>query len=227
MPASDPAQQFAAHHLGGRPLPDDLRTLLRLQWHEAGRGQATSSNCLGVIFLAGDRSPALIDAECRGRDDLEGIARIACAQAMADMVRYSGFVAEDADGNAIGYWFGPDQTQIEAAPLMRFDTSGNFSILRGNGIAEAVVALASHGNDQTFRELCEYLGQQGLTIKARSLDDLPQPTCVVLPQATYRQLIKTYLADLSTTSVPDSGAPVSIMTTHRGPQLPDSRKTPW
>jgi hypothetical protein len=41
------------------------------------------------------------------------------ARAMEDMVRYSGFVAEDFDGAAVGYWFGPDQVQIEAAPLMR------------------------------------------------------------------------------------------------------------
>jgi hypothetical protein len=138
---------------------------------------------------------------------------------MADMVRYSGFVAETVDGSAIGYWFGPDQIQIETAPLMRFDTSGSFSILRGNGIAEAILALASYGNDGVFCELRECLAQQGLTILARSINDLQQPKCTVLPQTTYEQLIKTYLTDLSATSVPDTGDPANIMTTHRGPQL--------
>ncbi len=216
MPVSDRAVQFAAHHLGGRATPDDLRRLLSLQWDDAASGRAKCLSRLGVTFLKCDQLPTVIDAECRGRDDLEGIARLARAQAMADMVRYSGFVAEDADGNAIGYWFGPAQVQIEAAPVMSFDKAGNFSILRGNGVAEAILALASHGNDQVFCELRECLNQQGLAITARSTNDLVQSKCTVLPQPTYEQLIETYLADLSATSLPGTGSPVNIMTTHRG-----------
>jgi hypothetical protein len=184
-------------------MPGDLRRLLSLA-HDAS-GRAKCLNRLGVVFLERDRMPALIDAECRGRDDLEGIARLACARAMEDMLRFSGFVAEDVDGSAIGYWFGPDQVEIDAAPLMRFDTTGKFSILPGNGIAEAMLALASHGDNDVFCELRECLNEQGLTITARSINDLVHPKCAVLPQATYQQLIKTYMADLSTTSVPDTG----------------------
>jgi hypothetical protein len=218
---SDPALQ-SADCLGGRAMPDDLRRLLSLAHDTSGRAECL--NRLGVIFLECDQLPALVDAECRGRDDLEGIARLAWAQAMADMVRFSGFVAEDVDGNAIGYWFGPDQVQIDAAPLMRFDTTGSFSILPGKGIAEAIMALASHGDNEVFCELRECLNEQGLTITARSIDDLVHPRCTVLPQTTYQQLIKTYMADLSTTSAPDSGDPVNVMTTQRGPQLPSPRK---
>jgi hypothetical protein len=219
LSVSDWAVQFAADHLGGRAVPDDLRRLMSLQGHDATSEGAKCLNRLGVIFLDYDRLPALIDAECRGRDNLVGIARLAYARAMEDMLRYSGFVAEDVEGGAIGYWFGPDQVQIEAAPLMRFDTTGNFSILRGNGIAEAIIALASHGDDTVFSELRECLKQQGLTITARSVNDLLQPECAVLPQTTHQQLIRSYLADLSTTLVPDTGEPADIMTTHRGPQL--------
>jgi hypothetical protein len=176
---------------------------------------------LGVTFLACDRRPALIDAECRGRDGLQGIARLAHAQAMADMVRYSGFVAEDADGNAIGYWFGPDQVEIGSAPLMRFETTGHFSILRGNSFAGAILALASQGNDRVFCELRDCLNQQGLAITDQSVRDLLQLKCALDPQVIYQRLIEGYLTDLSATSVPDAGEPVRIMTTQRGPQLPD------
>jgi hypothetical protein len=64
-------------------------------------GGFEGAKCLnrpGVIFLEYDRLPSLVEAECRGRDDLQGIARLAYARAMEDMVRYSGFVAEDVDG---------------------------------------------------------------------------------------------------------------------------------
>jgi hypothetical protein len=132
----DPAVEFAAHHLGGRVMPDDLRRLLNLLEYEPASRRAKCLNRLGVVFPESDRLPALIDAECRGRDDLEGITRLAYAQAMADMVRYSGFVAETVDGSAIGYWFGPDQIQIEAARLMRFDKSGSFSGSSGNRVGD-------------------------------------------------------------------------------------------
>jgi hypothetical protein len=64
-------------------------------------GGFEGAKCLnrpGVIFLEYDRLPSPVEAECRGRDDLQGIARLAYARAMEDMVRYSGFVAEDVDG---------------------------------------------------------------------------------------------------------------------------------
>src|SRR5262245_17117924 len=161
MPEIDPNVQFTALHLGGRTVPDDLRRLLSLQSVDAASGRANRLNDAGVFFLSGDRLPALIESECRGRDDLSGVARLAHAQAMADMVRYSGFVAEDRDGNAIGYWFGPHQFPIEVAPLMRFGPD-DFSILRGKGIAEAVLVVAAHGNDRIFSDLRKYLTGQGL-----------------------------------------------------------------
>ena len=219
MPEIDPNVQFTALHLGGRTVPDDLRRLLSLQSVDAASGRANRLNDAGVFFLSGDRLPALIESECRGRDDLSGVARLAHAQAMADMVRYSGFVAEDRDGNAIGYWFGPHQFQIEVAPLMRFGPD-DFSILRGKGIAEAVLVVAAHGNDRIFSDLRKYLTGQGLKISAQTIADVEQPECSASPHAIYRQLIQAYSADLSATSAADAGDPVDIMTTHRGGDLP-------
>ena len=167
VPVSDPAVQFAAHHLGGRTMPDDLRRLLELQWHDAASGTVNRLKSAGVIFLEHDGLPALIESECKGRNNLEGITRLAYAQAMADMIRYSGFVAEDVDGSAIGYWFGPDRVPIEVAPLMYFDTTGDFSVLRGDGIAEAVLVIASHGNDRALSDLRDYLNEHGLRIRLR------------------------------------------------------------
>jgi len=183
MSPIDPFIQYATQYLGGRAMPDDLRKLLNLQWRDAASGR--SNNLLkdaGVTFLDGGRMPGLIAAVCTGRDDLEGAARLAYAQAMGDMVRYSGFVAEDAAGDAIGYWFSPERIPIETAPLLRFDTDGNFSILPGNGIAEAILVIASRDNDLTFSKLRDYLNEQGLNITARTIQDVQRrelipPTC--------------------------------------------------
>jgi len=218
MSPIDPVIQYATQQLGGRTMPDDFRRLLNLQWRDAASGR--SDNLLkdaGVTFL--DGMPRLIAAVCTGRDDLEGAARLAYAQAMGDMVRYSGFVAEDAAGDAIGYWFSPDRIPIETAPLLRFDTDGNFSILPGNGIAEAILVIASRDNNLTFSKLRDYLNEQGLNITARTIQDVQRRECSLLPQATYQQLIQAYSADLLATSVSDTGGSVNIMTVHRGPKI--------
>ena len=219
MSPIDPMIQYAAQHLGGRTVPDDLCKLLNLQWRDAASGRSNRLKRAGVTFMDGDRMPGLIVAVCAGRDDLEAATRLANAQAMGDMIRYSGFVAEDAAGDAIGYWFSPDRIPIEAAPLLRFDTDGNFSILCGNGIAEAILVIASRGDNLTFSELRDYLNDQGVNITARTIQDVQRRECSLLPQATYQELIQAYSADLSATSVSDTGGPVDIMTIHSGPKI--------
>jgi hypothetical protein len=219
IPACDRAASFAASHLGGRTMPGDLRTLLELQWRDAVAGTVNPLRNAGVTFLEGDRLPAIIEFECKGRDDLDGIRRLAYAQAMADMARYCGFVAEDVDGNAIGYWFGPHSVPIEAAPLISYNTKGNFSVLRGQGVAEAILVVAALESDELFSTLREYLNGHGFNIVARKIGDTRMPECSLLPQATLQQLLESYSTDLSTTSLPDTASSVNIMNIHRGSQI--------
>jgi len=211
--------RYSAQHLGGRTVPDDLRKLLKLQWRDATDGRNNRLRSAGVTLI--DNSlPKLLIAACAGRDDLGGATRLAYAQAMADMVRSSGFVAEDdTTGDAIGYWFGPDRIPIEVTPLLRFDTDFNFSILLGNNIAEAILVVASRGDHRTFCELRDHLNELGLNIAARSIEDVQPRTCAIPPQAAYQQLIRAYSADLSAASIPDTGSPADIMTIHRGPKI--------
>ena len=96
MTHPNPISEFSTFHLGGRAVPSDLRLLLEMQWSTAG-----ASDPLGVRFLVGNQGPAKVSEECSGRDDLTGLERIARAQAMTDMFRYSGFVAE-CGGGALG-----------------------------------------------------------------------------------------------------------------------------
>src|SRR6516164_8903209 len=128
---------------------------------------------------------------------------------MSDMIRYAGFVAEAAGGDAIGYWFGPDSIPIEAAPLLRFDSNDHFSILPGNSISECILVIASRSDHRTFSNLRDWLNELGLNIPARTIQDIQPRECALQPQALYQQLIRTYSRDLSTTSVPGTGDPVN------------------
>jgi hypothetical protein len=219
MSPVDPIRQFAVRHLGDRAVPDDLRRLLNAQWHDAATGRSNPLKDAGVTFLDGDRMPMRVAAVCAGRDDVGATARLTSAQAMEDMLRYSGFVAEDAAGDAIAYWFGPDPVPIETAPLLRFDADGNFSVLPGDGIAEAILVVASHGDGSLFSTLRHYLNEQGLDIAARTIEDVRPRACSIRPQVAYRRLIEAYSADLSAASIPRTGDPVTIATLHRGPEI--------
>jgi len=225
MRSTDPILEHVSRRLGGRPLPDDLLELLNLQGSDAASGSANPLKEAGITFLDGDQLPAVIAAACAGETDLEGASRLAYAQAMRDMVRYSGFVAEDATGSPIGYWFGPDQIPIESAPIMRYDTKGNFCILPGDGIAEAVSAVASGDSNLIFLKLRGYLNKHGFTIKARTLDDIRRRACSASPQMVFQQLLRDYSADLSAASIPHTGDPVYIMNIERGPELGPSGET--
>jgi len=219
MSLVDLVAQYSARYLGGRVVPDDLSKLLELQWRDAARGRNNRLRGAGVSLIDSGL-PKLIAAACAGRGDLEGAARLADAQAMADMVRCSAFAAEDdTTDDAIGYWFGPDRIPIEIAPLVRFDTDFNFSIVPGNNIAEAILVVASRGEDRTFGELRDYLNELGFDIGAQSISDVQTRECATLPQATYQQFIQAYSADLSAASVTDIGGPGEFATIHRGPKI--------
>ncbi|MGP0090314.1 MAG: hypothetical protein ACLPKB_10225 [Xanthobacteraceae bacterium] len=214
MTPSNPITEFSASHLGGRPVPNDLRLLLEMQ-----RSGAVGGDLLGVRFLMGNQRPAQADVECSGRNDLSGPDRIAHAQAMTDMLRYSGFIAEDNEGGALGYWFGPSQYAIDTAPIMRLDRAGVFSVLRGKGIAEVVSVLAAHGDEGIFAGLRDQLSRHGLHITPASLAAIGVPACSPTPQAVYQQLLANYRADLSSATIPDFGDPVEILATERGPEI--------
>jgi hypothetical protein len=206
---------YSSHHLGNRPIPNDLRMLLEMQLNGA-----ISANCLhGIRFLDGDRNATIIEMECSGRNDLAGISKLAHAQAMADMVQMTGFVAEDGDDSAIGYWFGPAQSRIDDAPLIQFNRTRGFSVLPGAGIAETVLALASHCDDRVLVQVRKLFGQFGLQIAATSLQGVAIPFCSPTPQTIYEQLVATYSADLSTATPHDIDDPVEIMTIQRGPGI--------
>ena len=210
MTQSNLISDFSKFHLGGRVAPADLRVLLEMQWRAGG-----ASDALRIRFLAGDRTPAQVAAESSGRTNLTGLERTARAQAMTDMFRYSGFVAECGDDAALGYWFGPANFTIDTAPIIQFDRNGDFFVLPGNCVAEALLALAADGNERCFVELRDQLERHGLHIVPISLAAIRAPSCAPSPQTVYRQILATYRADLSAAVPPQSGGPVEILITER------------
>lgn len=103
---------------------------------------------------------------------------------------------ECGDGAALGYWFGPSDYPIDAAPILRFDRKGAFSLLPGNGIAEAILTSAADGDDRRFAELRDHLDRHGLHIVPTLVAAIRLPICSPTPQTVYEQLLATYIAKI-------------------------------
>jgi hypothetical protein len=102
MPPIDTIKQCAAERLGGRTVPDDLCEMLNAQWRDSAGGKSSRLKSAGATLIEGDRMPELITAICAGRNDLDPTLRMAYAQTMKEMIRYSGLVAEDTAGDSVG-----------------------------------------------------------------------------------------------------------------------------
>jgi hypothetical protein len=129
--------EYSRQRLGGRKLPDDLRTLLVLQWQR------------GVTAA--------------GADPLD------------EMGEHAAFVARDDDDRIIGYWFGPENVGIDAAPILRLDTEGQFALLEGGTLSEALLGSHVFDDAERFTQLKEEFAKAGIAISAGSWDELAYP----------------------------------------------------
>jgi hypothetical protein len=172
MSNADRLAEFSSAHLGGRAVPPDLAILLEIQWSEAATDLFAN---LGFRFWSGAGTSPLLDMSYLNdtdRADLDVMANVAATQ---DVFAFIGFVGEARDGNAYGYWLGPDDRPIETAPIVRYDSEGQFSIRRGRILAEALLADFGSPDANEFLTLRNRLGQIGLNISATSRQDLKFP----------------------------------------------------
>lgn len=87
------------------------------------------------------------------RADPEIQATIAATEQVAQMIT---FVAKDADGNLYGYWHGKKNRPIHEAPIVQYDTEGQFYIMPGASLTEAFCASYCFEEDDLFAEMKEW-----------------------------------------------------------------------
>jgi len=208
-------EDFRRRNLGGRDMPEDLCRSLRLELDCERNGRAGPLKQAGITFLKPGEVGDVARSVLTGRDDLSGTTRLACAAAMRDMLRLSGFVAEEARGGAIAYWFEPEHAPSYAPALMLFDRTLSFSMLPGGDFVEAVLKLAADQGNDMFGRLRTELIAGGVNVRAETPEAIEPAQFETHPQIFYERLVQTYLADLSSTSAPGIADPVQTLGTHR------------
>ncbi|MFI6518252.1 hypothetical protein ACIBF1_22035 [Spirillospora sp. NPDC050679] len=182
-------KEFSRERLGGRPLPDDLRTMLVAQWE----GRTGFRDLLGVTFPEPGEADLLLDTDYLTEAERADPEMQAVHAGMAEMGKYARLVAKNEDC-WIGYWLHPDEPADRPAPLIQLDTEASFWLLQGRTLAEALVAVCSHYRDESdarlaFSALAADLAGLGLPLGADSYDALHEPEPVVQPEDLMEELI--------------------------------------
>ncbi|GAB2558277.1 hypothetical protein GCM10027033_14370 [Leucobacter ruminantium] len=142
------------------PEPEDLRL-----WRERQRaGLPTPWEDAGIRLLEDDEVPELLDDSYLTEDDLAEPGIRANVRAMAETNALIAWVAEEDGERAYGYWNGPadpsaaaeeqaDGGAASGPALVSLDTEGQYMMLAGRTLTEALCAEAAEYEDGNFAAL--------------------------------------------------------------------------
>jgi hypothetical protein len=180
--------QFSRLRLAGREIPADLRTLLMLQWQ---RGTANAGadplGAMGVTLLESAQTHPLLDHSYLNDQDRADPDIMANVAAMQSTSAHAAFVAIDQDDNLVGYWFGPDNAGIADAALLKLDSEGQFLLLEGRTLSEALLGSHAFEDGAKFAQLKQTFAEAGIAIGADSWDELPYPNPATDPAGFHEQ----------------------------------------
>jgi hypothetical protein len=121
-------------------------------------------------------------------NDRQNADIMANVAAINDVLAMITFVAESEDGDMIGYWHGPERTPIAAAPIVKYDTEGQFDLMQGRNVSEAMLGNYTFDDDERFADGRAWLADCGIETEASNWHDLSTPTAATVPNKLHRAL---------------------------------------
>lgn len=158
------------------PYPPDLQLWLERQLS----GQATPWEDREVRFLGDGEQPEMLDTSYLTEEDLADPDIRANVQAMAETNERILWAAEEGGELAFGYWQGADGSQV----IVSLDSEGQYMVVPGRNITEALCASVSEFDDEEFAALASQAraladetapGIAATLVKASSIAELPSP----------------------------------------------------
>ena len=168
---------WSAARFDGEPAPSDLQLLLQHKDELAEHDITVDDD---PAWAPWNDTSYLSEKDRQDPDIMANVAAIGVV--MAHIV----FVAELPDSTYLGYWRGRSKRAIAASPIVVYDSEGQFSLIPGASIAEAILATAY--DEDNFMELKTLLESMGIAIAASSIDDLAMPDVDDDPGALHREL---------------------------------------
>lgn len=171
--------RFRAEVLKQKTCPNDLLQLLQLQLARVENDEeyADPLEAMACRLLEPGATPCLLDFSYLNDNDRTNPDTMANVAATDRVFAYITFVAENNNGDVLGYWHGPENTPIEAAPIVKYDTEGQFYLLSGANLAEALLDdYVAFDDAAQFNELRDWFAACGIQIRPTCWDELQHPT---------------------------------------------------
>ena len=171
-------------------VPEDLLVWRRSQ--DAGTPNPWSE---GLRLLADGEQPAALDTGYLTAADLANPDIAANTQAIGETAALITWVAEDEDeGRAFGYWRGPQDLPLTGAPVVSLDNEGQFQLLRGTSLSEALSDEYGQWADDGYAGIVARCRSQGVTISTDDPDELSEPAVSPTPDEHHATRYRALLA---------------------------------
>jgi hypothetical protein len=176
--------------LRGRPTPDDLRVMVRIQANRTDHTDRNSDPLLrtGARVLEPGEHVVLLshsylnDADRADPDIMGNVA------AIDEVIRHAAWVAEVDNGDVAGYWLHPEEPADSPPLVVRYDTEGQFHIDPGECLVEVALYRGAARSDEEFADVADLFTAHGVTVAARTPDELVQRWAVVDPAVLHEEL---------------------------------------
>jgi hypothetical protein len=178
---------FRRDILKGQAAPQDLQALLGVV-ALAGDSDDPLREALGFSLLSPNRDYPLLSGSYLNEKDRQNADIMANVAAIDEVLAMITFVAESEDGDMIGYWHGPERTPIGAAPIVKYDTEGQFDLMQGRNVSEAMLGNYTFDDDERFADGRAWLADYAIEMAASNWYGLSTPTAATMPNKLHRTL---------------------------------------
>ncbi len=188
----DKLSKFKQIILKGQAIPNDLEQLFQFQVSRSLKKdrELDPLATIGIKMIEPDDKPVLLYHSYLNENDYSNLDIMANIDAINDVFELIIFVAEGEDQQIYGYWQ-PDREPISIAPIVKFDNEGQFQLLRGMNLTEAILGDLAMGEAQRY---LDFRNRFAWKIDLNpSLENLNSPTSKINP---YELQAKIYQRNL-------------------------------
>ena len=163
MPNHIDLKAFSDNRLMGQVVPIELELLLA--------HAEVVQRLIGIEFGDNSKWTPWLDVSYLSEAQLNEPDIKANVDAIAVVCKYVLFVAATENSEYIGYWRGPQMRPLSQSSIICLDNEGQFTVLPGRNIIEAL--LADIYNSNTFTDFKRLFESVGLALPYASHTDIP------------------------------------------------------